>query len=68
MTLLTLRRRLVPLTGLALILSIAAAAPTTAQALPSSNDPVDAQTAAGFAGYLESLRGKARAQGVSDAT
>lgn len=68
MTLLTLRRRLVPLTGLALILSIAAAAPATAQALPSSNDPVDAQTAAGFAGYLESLRGKARAQGVSDAT
>lgn len=36
--------------------------------LPSSNAPVDASTAAGFSTYLESLRGKARARGVSDAT
>ncbi|MCW2415640.1 MULTISPECIES: lytic transglycosylase domain-containing protein [unclassified Sphingobium] len=68
MTTHSLRRRLLPLCGLALGLSLATHAPAVAQALPSSNDPVDAQTAAGFTSYLESLRGKARAQGVSDAT
>lgn len=36
--------------------------------LPSSSATVGAETAAGFAAYLQGLRSKARARGVSDAT
>jgi membrane-bound lytic murein transglycosylase B len=59
-------RRIVPLAGL--MLALATPSILSAQALPSSNAPVDAETAAGFASYLQGLRAKARAQGVSDAT
>ena len=64
-----LRRRLFP-AALAAITFCALAPVAQAQdmPLPSSNAPVDASTAAGFSNYLESLRGKARAMGVSDAT
>ena len=66
MTLLASCRRIIPFA--ALLLACASPTSVLAQALPSSNDPVDAQTAAGFSSYLEGLRVKARAQGVSDAT
>ena len=64
-----LRRRLFP-AAIAAVAFCALAPVAQAQdmPLPSSNAPVDASTAAGFSNYLESLRGKARAMGVSDAT
>jgi len=64
----SIRARLLGVAGLAAMLLVAPLAPAWGQALPSSNAPVDAQTAAGFSNYLAGLRGKARAQGVSDAT
>ncbi|HWJ68708.1 MAG TPA: lytic murein transglycosylase [Sphingobium sp.] len=58
-----------PLTALVALTLLAMGAPVAAQtgsgAQPSS---VGAATEAGFASYLQGLRAKARAQGVSDAT
>jgi lytic murein transglycosylase len=49
-------------------LAVAPAAYCQQAPLPSSSATVGAETQAGFATYLQGLRSKARAQGVSDAT
>jgi lytic murein transglycosylase len=56
--------------AIALSLAAATAPPARAQPapIPASDSPVDVATQGGFAAYLQGLRGKVRAQGVSDAT